>query len=351
MSQNSNINTNESSDDIFNIFLLNNLIPNSTSINCETFNEISEMEKEKFFSTSKKEEKEFNSSTNIYNIKSLVNTYNTPINNNNENNIYLNKYGKHLFNELFSTNQVGTSTTKETINKNQENIFLGKKRKIFKVIYKKNFVVFNSGNYDNETRKLINETVDDIKNGKIKKDLSLEESELPKKKSKKQRNIKTRKENSDNIIKKIKTRFLKALKIKINEILKMAGSKKFFCFLPQAFITNINKAKNNSILNMTYKEILTKNFISWKKSDSNGINNYLHNKYILEYLENNKDTFKNLNYNIFNLTYSQLYQEYFESKEFEMEIANLIKNETLKYTKRYIIKASNFLNYFHKKKI
>ena len=349
MSQNSNINTNESSDDIFNIFLLNNLIPNSTSINCETFNEISEMEKEKFFSTSKKEE--FNSSTNIYNIKSLVNTYNTPINNNNENNIYLNKYGKHLFNELFSTNQVGTSTTKETINKNQENIFLGKKRKIFKVIYKKNFVVFNSGNYDNETRKLINETVDDIKNGKIKKDLSLEESELPKKKSKKQRNIKTRKENSDNIIKKIKTRFLKALKIKINEILKMAGSKKFFCFLPQAFITNINKAKNNSILNMTYKEILTKNFISWKKSDSNGINNYLHNKYILEYLENNKDTFKNLNYNIFNLTYSQLYQEYFESKEFEMEIANLIKNETLKYTKRYIIKASNFLNYFHKKKI
>ena len=351
MSQNSNINTNESSDDIFNIFLLNNLIPNSTSINCETFNEISEMEKEKFFSTSKKEEKEFNSSTNIYNIKSLVNTYNTPINNNNENNIYLNKYGKHLFNELFSTNQVGTSTTKETINKNQENIFLGKKRKIFKVIYKKNFVVFNSGNYDNETRKLINETVDDIKNGKIKKDLSLEESELPKKKGKKQRNIKTRKENSDNIIKKIKTRFLKALKIKINEILKMAGSKKFFCFLPQAFITNINKAKNNSILNMTYKEILTKNFISWKKSDSNGINNYLHNKYILEYLENNKDTFKNLNYNIFNLTYSQLYQEYFESKEFEMEIANLIKNETLKYTKRYIIKASNFLNYFHKKKI
>ena len=351
MSQNSNINTNESSDDIFNIFLLNNLIPNSTSINCETFNEISEMEKEKFFSTSKKEEKEFNSSTNIYNIKSLVNTYNTPINNNNENNIYLNKYGKHLFNELFSTNQVGTSTTKETINKNQENIFLGKKRKIFKVIYKKNFVVFNSGNYDNETRKLINETVDDIKNGKIKKDLSLEESELPKKKSKKQRNIKTRKENSDNIIKKIKTRFLKTLKIKINEILKMAGSKKFFCFLPQAFITNINKAKNNSILNMTYKEILTKNFISWKKSDSNGINNYLHNKYILEYLENNKDTFKNLNYNIFNLTYSQLYQEYFESKEFEMEIANLIKNETLKYTKRYIIKASNFLNYFHKKKI
>ena len=350
MSQNSNINTNESSDDIFNIFLLNNLIPNSTSINCETFNEISEMEKEKFFSTSKKEEKEFNSSTNIYNIKSLVNTYKTPINNN-ENNIYLNKYGKHLFNELFSTNQVGTSTTKETINKNQENIFLGKKRKIFKVIYKNNFIVFNSGNYDNETRKLINETVDDIKNGKIKKDLSLEESELPKKKSKKQRNIKTRKENSDNIIKKIKTRFLKALKIKINEILKMAGSKKFFCFLPQAFITNINKAKNNSILNMTYKEILTKNFISWKKSDSNGINNYLHNKYILEYLENNKDTFKNLNYNIFNLTYSQLYQEYFESKEFEMEIANLIKNETLKYTKRYIIKASNFLNYFHKKKI
>ena len=44
---------------------------------------------------------------------------------------------------------------------------------------------------------------------------------------------------------------------------------------------------------MTYKEILNKNFIKWKESDLKGINNYLHNKFVLDYLENNKDTFKN----------------------------------------------------------
>ena len=356
MSQNSNINTNESSDNNFNIFLLNNLSPNSTPINIETFDEISQMGKEKFFSISKKEEEQLNSSTNINNTKSLVNTYKKPINNNN-NNIYLNKHQKNLLNELSSINQVVSSTSnnndneileqKETIN-DQENIFLCKKRKLFKVIYRKNFMVFNSGEYDKEPRKLINENVD---NGKKKKYSSLEESESTKKKIIKKRNIEKRKENSDNIIKKIKTRFLKALKKKINEKLKMGGSKKFFCYLPQAFVANLNKEKNKSILNMTYKEILIKNFISWKKSDSNGINNYLHNKSIVEYLENNKDSFKTLKYNIFNLTYSQLYNEYFESKEFEMEIADLIKNETLNYTKRYIIKASNFLNFFYKKKI
>ena len=150
-------------------------------------------------------------------------------------------------------------------------------------------MVFNCGEYDKEPRKLINENVD---NGKKKKYSSLEESESPKKKIIKKRNIEKRKENSDNIIKKIKSRFLKALKKKINEKLKMGGSKKFFCYLPQAFVTNLNKEKNKSILNMTYKEILIKNFISWKKSDSNGINNYLHNKYIYEYLENYKDTLK-----------------------------------------------------------
>ena len=221
MSQNSNINTNESSDDNFNIFLLNNLSPNSTPINIETFDEISQMGKEKFFSISKKEEEQLNSSTNINNTKSLVNTYEKPINN-----IENNKQGNNLLNKLSSINQVVSSTSnnndneileqKETIN-DQENIFLCKKRKLFKVIYRKNFMVFNSGEYDKETRKLINEIVNDIKNCKKKKYSSLKKSESPKKKSKKKRNIKTRKENSDNVMKKIKTRFLKALKKKLTK--------------------------------------------------------------------------------------------------------------------------------------
>jgi len=54
---------------------------------------------------------------------------------------------------------------------------------------------------------------------------------------------------------------------------------------------------------------------------------------------------------MFNMTYSQLYNEYLESVEFEKEIANLTKKETLKYTKNYILKAINFINYFHMNKM
>jgi len=233
----------------------------------------------------------------------------------------------------------------------KENMVLGKKRKIFEVSDNKNFFVFSFGEYDKESRKIINETLDDIKNGKIKNNSFLGQSESSKISHKKKKNINRRKENSDNITKKIKTRYLKALKNKINEKLKNVGSKKYFKYLPQAFISDLTKKKNKSILNMTYKEILTNNFIKWRKSDLRGINNYLHNKSVLEYLENNKDTFKNFNYNIFNMTYSQLYKEYFESKEFEIEIASLTKIETLKYIKNYIVKANNFIKFFSKKKM
>ena len=54
---------------------------------------------------------------------------------------------------------------------------------------------------------------------------------------------------------------------------------------------------------------------------------------------------------MFNMTYSQLYKEYLESVEFEKEIANLTKKETLKYTKNYILKANNFINFFHMNKM
>ena len=234
----------------------------------------------------------------------------------------------------------------------KENIFLGKKRKIFKVIYRKNFSVFSFGEYNKESRKIINETLDDIKNGK-KFFSFLDESESPKQPTKKSINIWRRKHNSDNIIKKIKTKYHKILKIQTNKILKNVGSKKFFKNLPQVFITNLKKEEIRSILNKTYKDILTNNFIEWQKPGSKGKNNnnYLYNKSVLNYLEKNKKRFKELNYNMFNMTYSQLYNEYLESVEFEKEIANLTKKETLKYTKNYILKANNFINFFHKNKM
>ena len=60
---------------------------------------------------------------------------------------------------------------------------------------------------------------------------------------KKRRIKKKRKYKSDDIRKKIKSRFLKATKNRINQMLKGAKSKYFFDFLPQCFICNISKQK------------------------------------------------------------------------------------------------------------
>ena len=359
-----------------NILLSNNLNLNSSFNICETFNNNSVEQENILFNFNNKEEDKSIFDVNINNIKSLLQTDKKPDNKCEKNEIlseyyfsessFLNKVESNIIscsNLIINNNinyihnddneNIGEIKDLNHLNDSiqKENMVLGKKRKIFDVTDNKSFFVFSFGEYDKESRKIINETLEDINNGKIKNNSFLDQSESSKISHKKKKNIKRRKDNSDNIIKKIKTRYLKALKNKINEKLKNVGSKKYFKYLPQAFISDLSKKKNKSILNMTYKEILTNNFIKWRKSDLRGINNYLHNKSVLDYLENNKDTFKNFNYNIFNMTYSQLYKEYMESKEFEMEIANLTKTETLKYIKNYIVKAKNFFKFFSKNKM
>ena len=69
---------------------------------------------------------------------------------------------------------------------------------------------------------------------------------------------KQRKYKPDDIRKKIKTRFHKAIKNIINENLRKAGSNQFFDFLPQTFISNISRETNQKIMNLTYKELLEK---------------------------------------------------------------------------------------------
>ena len=58
---------------------------------------------------------------------------------------------------------------------------------------------------------------------------------------------------------------------------------------------------------------------------------------MIEYLENNKVISEKSNYNIFkNMIYKQIYDEYLNSKEFELEIEALQKTESEKYIKLYI---------------
>lgn len=240
---------------------------------------------------------------------------------------------------------------KEKNEKENEN-FLGKKRNMFKIDYPKDFAIFSYGQFNNYSRKMIDEVMDELGQNTSKEDLDETKSKSGNKKKsyKKIVNVQKRKENADNIRKKIKSRFLKYLRNIINERLKAAGSKKFFKYLPQKFICNVSKEKNKAVLNLSLKEILLKNFCEENIVNKNNpeLKNYYHNLEVLEYLEQNNEISEKSNFKNFkNMKYFQMFNEYLKSKEFEKEIASLKKEkENDKYIKNYIIKASDLMEFF-----
>ena len=232
--------------------------------------------------------------------------------------------------------------------KNKENDFLGKKRDLFKIDIHKDFSIFHFGDYNADIRKIIQNLLDNQDKESSK---TIAESENNKKKKKiKIKNVRTRKDNADNIRKKIKSRFLKHLRNAVNERLKSAGSEKFFKLLPQIFITDISRVKNKIALDLSFKEIFSKNFFKGTKINKNisDIFNYYHNISVLEYLEGNKEIGEKSNFNTFkNMKFRQIFNEYLKSRQFEMEIASLMKkNENDKYIENYIIKARDLIDFF-----
>ena len=157
---------------------------------------------------------------------------------------------------------------------------------------------------------------------------------------------KKRKFKCDNIHKKIKSRFHKTLKNIINDNLKRAGSKLLFTFLPQCFIEKISKKDNSKYLNLTYKELLSKDFLPLSKQNYDI--NYEHNKKVLKYLEENEIISKKSGFDLIqNYTYKELLYRYFNSNQFEHSIVQLInEKESPEYINEYINKAKNYLNFY-----
>ena len=86
-----------------------------------------------------------------------------------------------------------------------------------------------------------------------------------------------RKDNRDNIRKKIKRGFFNnALIKKLNEMLKRIGSNKYFEKFPQRFVSDIDQKRGKEIFSMTLGEILEKKKI-YRLEKKSGLNNYLHN--------------------------------------------------------------------------
>jgi hypothetical protein len=241
----------------------------------------------------------------------------------------------------------GLNDNSESYNITKENKFLNKKRKFIE----ENHFIFIPTENNNDLRKLINEIKNDIiKNDKIKMYFSKNNSDdvFNQKKGKKKKNITCRKENTDNINKKIKTRFLKLLKEFMNKKLKAAGCKKRFKYIQQTCASNTNKDFNKEMLSMKLKDFFTKNILvsmnvkNIKKTD---LTNYEYNKKVYEHLIKN-----NYNFNFLDKTFIELFDEYLNSKQFEEEI-DILKNnnkEKLEYIKNYIIKAIIFRNHYCK---
>ena len=170
---------------------------------------------------------------------------------------------------------------------------------------------------------------------------------------KKRREKKKRKYKSDDIRKKIKSRFHKTLKNIINDLLKSANSKKLLDFLPQCFVGNISKKINGYCLELSYKDLYSINFISELSKDKEIENHadykkFLRNKEVIEYLESNPEIRKESNFDlIMNTKYKDLLKMYFSSGDFENSLIRLKQeNESNDYIQEYIYRAKNYVDFF-----
>ena len=176
---------------------------------------------------------------------------------------------------------------------------------------------------------------------------------MKKEKRKREKMRKKRKFKSDDIRKKIKSRFHKTIKNIINENLKKEGSKELFDFLPQSFVSNISKGKNKEVMNLTYKQILETDFTKEIGNLNNhqkiiDLKKFENNLKVLNYLKNNPSISINSGFEFFSkMTYAEILREYFASKEFEESIIKLkLEEENEDYINEYILKAKTYVDFF-----
>lgn len=162
---------------------------------------------------------------------------------------------------------------------------------------------------------------------------------------------KPRKFKTDDIRKKIKSRFHKHLKLLINMKLKSAGSLLFFESCPQCMIGNVSKNLfNKEILGFSYKKLIETNFFKNNKHSKEKIDSekYQKNLNVLKYLEENKEISKISGFDeIKKLTYEELLYEYFNSTQFEESILKLKEEEESdEYINKYIFVANCYIEFF-----
>ena len=151
----------------------------------------------------------------------------------------------------------------------------------------------------------------------------------------------SRRENQDNIRKKIKRGFLNnALIPKINMIIKKQGGKFVFEIFKQHFVSDVTRKNNMELFNMTLEEIFRKKELY----NEIELNSYYYNLKLI----NSKEIQENKELkNILNLKLLNIFEEYINSKEFNIEEIKRLKSKNMKdsYIKRYIHLAKNFIKF------
>ena len=154
-----------------------------------------------------------------------------------------------------------------------------------------------------------------------------------------------RKENQDNIRKKIKRGFFNnGLIKKLNEKLKNIGSNKYLRKFPQHFVSDVNQKRNKELFNLTLKEIFVNKEL-YLNEDKEGLRNYSQNLKVVQSEEISEN--KELKI-IFNKTINELYEEYINSDEFNIIEINRLKEKKMQddYIKRYINLARCLILFF-----
>lgn len=133
-----------------------------------------------------------------------------------------------------------------------------------------------------------------------------------------------RKNGSDNVKKKIKTRFFRELKKKINEKFEKFGLNLKLYNISRAWTQDTTRKKNRPFLGLTFKKIMVKLMKEEKLTDKSA-----ENKKVLDFFDDNpslKSEFKE----IFEKTYEKLFTEYIKSEEFESFVREQACNEKKK---------------------
>ena len=147
----------------------------------------------------------------------------------------------------------------------------------------------------------------------------------------------------------IKRRFFNTyLRNALNKKLKNAGYNLFFEYFPQCIAGNVNKNKEKYLLNMKLRQF----FENKELYNQKGLANYNHNLKVLEQLKKHEN--KDIE-NILDKNYIELFKEYLNSNEFQVEEINRLKNMTNKqekdnyYIEKYKYLAKHFIEFCQKK--